>query len=225
MPPENLLRFDAPRLGLADADPRPRPSLSPAPVVPADAGVDTARIERAVREILLAIGEDPDREGLAETPQRVARAWRELAGGLHEDVSTHLGKVFQEHTDDLVMVRGIELYSLCEHHLLPFTGTADVAYLPADGRVVGLSKLARTVDVFARRPQVQERLTAQIADAVAAHLRPRGVLVTVRAEHFCMRMRGVRKREPVMTTIAHRGVLREDAALRAEVLALLARRE
>ncbi len=185
--------------------------------------VDLPRVARAVREILLAIGEDPDREGLEETPARVARAYRELVRGSREDAGSHLRKVFAEGGDEIVVVRGIELYSLCEHHMLPFTGVAHVAYLPADGRVVGLSKIARTVDTFARRLQVQERLTRQIADAMVEHLSPRGVSVVVECEHACMRMRGVAKHGASMTTVAHRGAFGGDAALRSEVMALLDR--
>ncbi len=185
--------------------------------------IDAERIERAVREILIAIGEDPDREGLADTPRRVARAYKEICSGLHDDVRRHLGRVFHEDTEDLVVVRDVEVASLCEHHLLPFTGTAQIAYLPSGGRVVGLSKLARTVETLARRPQVQERLTAQIADALMAHLEPRGVAVIVDAEHFCMKLRGVRQSRPTTTTVALRGELDTDPGRRAEVLALLRR--
>ena len=185
--------------------------------------VDLPRVARAVREILLAIGEDPDREGLEETPGRVARAYRELMRGTQEDVGSHLRTVFAEGGDEIVVVRGIELYSLCEHHMLPFSGVAHVAYLPADGRVVGLSKIARTVDTFARRLQVQERLTRQVADAMVEHLSPRGVSVVVECEHACMRMRGVAKHGASMTTVAHRGAFADDKALRSEVMALLDR--
>lgn len=184
---------------------------------------DLPRIERAVREMLMAIGEDPDRDGLVETPRRVARAYAELLGGLQEDPAQHLGRVFEHRTenDDLVLVRDIEFSSMCEHHLLPFTGTAQVAYLPAKGRVVGLSKIARTVDVFARRPQLQERLTADIADAISKHLEARAVAVVVRAEHLCLRMRGAAKRGADMVTTAFRGEFARNQALRAEVLGLL----
>jgi GTP cyclohydrolase I len=184
---------------------------------------DLPRMERAVREILLALGEDPDRDGLLETPRRVARAYAELLGGLREDPAQHLGRVFEHSTenDDMVLVRDIEFSSLCEHHLLPFNGTAQVAYLPAKGRVVGLSKIARTVDVFARRPQLQERLTAEIADAISQHLQARAVAVIVRAEHLCLRMRGATKRGADMVTSAFRGEFERNRALRAEALALL----
>ena len=183
--------------------------------------IDQARIRGAVRELLTAIGEDPDREGLVDTPARVARAWAELFGGLREDASIHLSRTFEQDSEDVVSLRGIEFSSFCEHHLLPVFGRAHVAYLPSQRRVVGLSKLARTVEVFARRPQLQERMTAQIADALMEHLEPQGALVVVEAEHMCMKMRGVRKSEPVMTTVAHRGLFSSDRALRSEVMSLL----
>jgi GTP cyclohydrolase IA len=184
---------------------------------------DLSRIERGVREILVGLGEDPDREGLEDTPSRVARAYGELVAGMGEEAGEHLSRVFaQEHVgDDMVMLRGIQFVSLCEHHLLPFTGVAHVAYLPSHGRVTGLSKLARTVDVFARRLQMQERLTAQVADALVEHLDPRGVAVVVEAEHSCLRMRGARKEEARMLTTAFRGAVEHDRALRAEVLGLM----
>lgn len=187
--------------------------------------VDLRRIERAVREILLAVGEDPDREGLTETPRRVARAYREMLAGLREDAGVHLSRQFnQEQTgDDAVMLRNIPFSSMCEHHLLPFTGFAHVAYLPAHGRVTGLSKLARTVDVFGRRPQMQERLTGQIADALVEHLDPRGVAVVVDGEHSCLKLRGACKSDSEMTTTAFRGLLQTDRALRSEVLSLMLR--
>jgi GTP cyclohydrolase IA len=187
------------------------------------AQVDLARIERGVREILLGLGEDADREGLQETPARVARAYRELLAGARERAGTHLERVFsQEHAgDDLVMLRGIQFTSVCEHHLLPFTGVAHVAYLPSHGRVTGLSKLARTVDVFARRLQMQERLTAEVADALVEHLDPRGVAVVLEAEHSCLRLRGARKEDARMLTTAFRGAIEHDRALRAEVLSLM----
>jgi GTP cyclohydrolase I len=186
-------------------------------------GFDLPRLERAVREMLFALGEDPDRDGLRDTPRRVARAYRELLSGLHDDPGRHLGRVFEHRTDsdDLVLVRDIEFSSVCEHHLLPFNGTAQVAYLPAKGRVVGLSKIARTVDVFARRPQLQERLTADIADAIASHLEARAVAVVIRAEHLCLRMRGAAKRAADMVTTAFRGEFERNQALRAEALGLL----
>ncbi len=182
---------------------------------------DAPRLENAVREMLLAIGEDPDREGLLDTPARVARSWAELFGGLHESAAEHLARTFTQESADLVTLRGIEFESFCEHHLLPVFGRAHIAYLPSEHRVVGLSKLARTVEVFARRPQLQERLTAQVADALMEHLRPQGALVVVEAEHMCMKMRGVRKKEPVMATTASRGIFATDAALRRETLLVL----
>ena len=191
--------------------------------VPAPFPVDQDRIARAVREILLAVGEDPDREGLLETPARVARAYAETLAGLREDAGTHLARTFEHEAtgDDVVILRNVEFASLCEHHLAPFLGRAHVAYLPAGGRVTGLSKLARTVDVFARRPQLQERLTSQIADALVQHLQPRGVAVLVEGEHFCMRVRGARKADATMVTTAMRGVYAGDRELRRETLALL----
>lgn len=194
-----------------------RPARRGSPARP----IDHERIEQAIREILLAVGEDPDRPGLLETPARVARAYRELFSGLRTDPAEHLGRVFQESCDELVLLRDISFFSVCEHHLLPFTGRAHVAYLPDGRQVVGLSKLARTFEAFARRPQVQERLTAQVADALVEHLRPRGVLVVVEAEHMCMKMRGVRNPAGTMVTTAARGVYRDDPGARAEVLALM----
>ncbi|MBR9988626.1 MAG: GTP cyclohydrolase I FolE [Gemmatimonadetes bacterium] len=185
--------------------------------------VDPARVEAGVREMLLGLGEDPDREGLLETPARVARAFAELTFGASELAEDHLSRVFaQDHAgDDVVMLKGIRFVSLCEHHLLPFTGVAHVAYLPSHGRVAGLSKLARTVDVFARRLQMQERLTAEIANAMQEHLDPRGVAVVVEAEHSCLRLRGARKEDAHMVTTAFRGALEGDRGLRAEVLSLM----
>jgi GTP cyclohydrolase I len=183
--------------------------------------VDLAAIEQAVRDILVALGEDPDRDGLRDTPRRVARSYTELFRGLHESPAGHLDRVFQHEHDDVVILRDIEFFSLCEHHLLPFTGKAHVAYLPGNGQIVGLSKLARTVEVFARRPQVQERLTNQIADAIDEYLQPQAVAVLIEAEHFCMKMRGVNKSSSVMVTSALRGVFRDDFAQGAEVLNLI----
>lgn len=185
---------------------------------PADQPIDLQRIEHAVREILIAIGEDPDRDGLLETPTRVARAYRDLFAGLRQDPAEYLARTFEQPTRDLVLVRDIQFASVCEHHLLPFVGRAHVAYLPAGDRVVGLSKLARTVEVFAKRPQVQERLTAQVADAITEHLEPRGVLVMVEAEHTCMSMRGVAKPGSLTLTTAARGIYEQDPAARSEVL-------
>jgi GTP cyclohydrolase I len=185
-----------------------------------DAKVDIPRIERAVREILLAVGEDPDREGLLKTPNRVARAYGELMAGLQEDPKRHLKTVFNERYDEVVLLRDIEFHSLCEHHLLPFTGRAHVAYLP-DGKVVGLSKLARLVEGFARRPQVQERLTTQIADALMEELSPIGAVCVVQAVHTCMTIRGAKKHGSSMVTSALRGIFKENPASRAEILALI----
>ncbi len=182
--------------------------------------VDQPRIERAVREILLAVGEDPDREGLQKTPSRVARSYAELMGGLRTDPRQHLKTVFHETYDEVVLLRDIEFNSLCEHHLLPFTGRAHVAYLPA-GRVVGLSKLARLVEGFARRPQVQERLTTQIADALMEELRPVGVACVIEAVHTCMTIRGVKKHGSTMVTSALRGIFKDNAPSRSEVLSLI----
>lgn len=183
--------------------------------------VDVERIERAVREILLAIGEDPARDGLLDTPKRVARAYRELFAGLRQDPAAHLERVFEQETDGVVLVRDIEFFSMCEHHLLPFFGKAHVAYRPNGDRVVGLSKLARTVDTFARRPQVQERLTAQVADAMMEHLQPAGVVVMVEAEHLCMSMRGISKPGSATATTVSRGIYATDAEARREILSLI----
>lgn len=189
--------------------------------MPVPPPVDIERAERAVREILLAIGEDPDREGLRETPARVARSYVELFAGLRMDPAELLGTTFDIDHDEMVLVRDIELYSTCEHHLVPFHGVAYVGYIPAkNGRVTGLSKIARLVDVYARRPQVQERLTAQIADALVEHLEPRGVIVVLDCEHLCMSMRGVRKPGARTTTSAVRGQLRSPAT-RAEAMSLI----
>src|SRR5213083_3105995 len=181
--------------------------------------VDLRRIEKAVREILLAVGEDPDREGLLKTPNRVARAYSELMAGLQDDPRRHLKTVFRERYDEVVLLRDIEFHSLCEHHLLPFTGRAHVAYLP-DGKVVGLSKLARLVEGFARRPQVQERLTTQIADALVDILTPH-VFVVIEAEHLCMSMRGVKKPGSLTVTSAVRGMFKENPATRAEAMSFI----
>jgi GTP cyclohydrolase I len=190
------------------------------PIPPAP--VDHARIEAAVREILLAVGEDPDRDGLRQTPARVARMYAEVLAGLHEPAGRHLEVTFAADHDEMVMVRDIALHSLCEHHLVPFHGQAHVAYIPGrDGRITGLSKLARLVDACAKRPQVQERLTAQIADGLEVSLAPRGVLVVVEAEHLCMSMRGVRKAGATTVTSAVRGLFRSSAATRAEAMAFI----
>jgi GTP cyclohydrolase I len=205
-------------------DPSP---LQPVPDAAADtevgrAPVDTERVERAVREILLAIGEDPDRDGLVRTPERVARMYEEIFAGLHEDPSHHLTVTFEADHDEMVMVRDIPVHSSCEHHLVPFAGRAHVAYIPgADGRITGLSKIARLVDGFAKRPQVQERLTTQIADALVDVLDPIGVLVMIEAEHFCMSMRGVKKPGSLTITSAVRGLFKSNAATRAEAMSLI----
>ncbi|MFM7260901.1 MAG: GTP cyclohydrolase I FolE [bacterium] len=183
--------------------------------------VDQPRIARAVREILIAIGEDPDREGIIDTPKRVAKAYAELFRGLREDVSTHLARTFEQASDELITVTNINFFSTCEHHLLPFHGQAHVAYVPGNGRVVGLSKLARTVEVFARRPQLQERLTDQIADALVEHLDAAGAVVMIEGEHMCMRMRGVRSHDARMTTFARRGIFRTDERRGAETVQLV----
>jgi GTP cyclohydrolase IA len=183
-------------------------------------GVDLPRLERAVREILIAVGEDPDREGLVQTPNRVARAYAEMLGGLKSDPRQYLRTVFTERYDEVVLLRDIEFHSMCEHHLLPFTGRAHVAYLP-DGKVVGLSKLARLVDGFAHRPQVQERLTTQIADAMMEELNPMGAACVIEATHTCMTIRGAHKPGSVMVTSALRGIFRKNPSSRNEIIALL----
>lgn len=184
--------------------------------------MDMDKLRRAVRDILEAVGEDPEREGLRETPDRVARMYGEIFSGLSADPMEHL-KVFNEEGkhDELVFVKDIPLYSVCEHHLLPFIGRAHIAYIPRDGRIIGLSKFARIVDCFARRPQVQERLTGQIADFLYDELKPQGVAVFIQAEHLCMTMRGARAAGTVTETSALRGCMRSDARTRAEVTALL----
>lgn len=183
--------------------------------------MDTARIEKAVREILEAVGEDPEREGLRDTPARVARFYAEVLGGIEADPGDDVDAFFgDEHYQEIVMVKDIPFYSLCEHHLVPFHGRAHVAYLPR-GRVTGLSKLARLVDGFARRPQMQERLTAQVADTLRDRLDPLGVLVVIEAEHLCMSMRGIKKPGATTVTSAVRGTMASDAATRAEAMSLL----
>jgi GTP cyclohydrolase I len=181
--------------------------------------VDTERIERAVVEILAAIGEDPNRDGLVRTPHRVAKMYAELFAGLNEEPADHLEATFEANHDEMVMVRDIPFASLCEHHMVPFIGRAHVAYIPGDdGRITGLSKLARLVDGFAKRLQVQERMTTEIADAVESVLEPRGVLVVVEAEHLCMSMRGVKKSGTSTVTSAVRGLFRNDSATRFEAM-------
>ncbi len=189
-----------------------------------DAGrtFDAARAEAAVRELLYAVGEDPEREGLRNTPGRVARAYAETFGGLFVDPDEVLETTFDEHHNELVLVKDIPLYSTCEHHLLPWHGSAAVGYIPGvEGRITGLSKLARVVDLYARRPQVQERLTSQVADAVMKKLEPHGVIVVIQAEHLCMAMRGVRKPGSLTMTSAVRGTFQSDQRTRAEALSLI----
>lgn len=185
-------------------------------------GVNRERVEAAVRELLIGIGEDPDRPGLVGTPDRVARACEELFGGIADDPARHLRKQFHEPgNEELVVVRDIPFHSMCEHHLLPFIGRAHVAYIPRDGRITGLSKIARCVAGYAARPQLQERLTAQVADAMVDELDPLGVLVVIEAEHTCMIMRGIRAAGAMTVTSAVRGSLRSDARSREEALSLL----
>jgi GTP cyclohydrolase I len=191
-------------------------------VVLAPTGVDMPRIATAVREILAAIGEDPDRDGLRETPARVARMYAEVFAGLHEDPGRHLTVTFEAGHDEMVMVKDIPMASMCEHHLVPWIGKAHVAYIPnSDGRITGLSKLARVVDGFGKRPQVQERLTTEVADCIEKNLEPRGVLVVIEAEHLCMSMRGVRKPGTTTVTSAVRGLFRDDPRTRAEAMAFM----
>lgn len=193
----------------------PRPSVVPAPLF------DLERAAAAVRELLIAVGEDPDRDGLADTPERVARMYHEVFAGLRRRPEDVLTTTFDLGHDEMVLVKDIEVYSMCEHHLVPFHGVAHVGYIPSeDGRITGLSKLARLVDVFARRPQVQERLTAQVADSLIEILQPQGVIVVIECEHLCMSMRGVRKPGARTVTSAVRGQLR-DAATRAEAMSLI----
>lgn len=185
-------------------------------------GPDLPRIERAVREILLAIGEDPDRNGLADTPARVARMYAEQFVGLRQRPEDVLTTVFDSEHDEIVLVRDIEMFSMCEHHLVPFFGKAHIGYIPNEkGEITGLSKLARVVDVYARRPQVQERMTCEIANALQGILEPRGVIVVIEAEHLCMSMRGVRKPGAKTMTSAVRGIFRDDTRTRAEAMSLM----
>ena len=186
--------------------------------------VDRPKIERAVRDILEAIGEDPERDGLKDTPARVARMYEEIFSGLREDPSEYLQVLFEADHDEMIMVRDIAMYSACEHHMLPWVGKAHVAYIPGDdGRVTGLSKLARLVDGYAKRPQVQERLTSQIADALDKSLQPKGVMVVVEAEHLCMTMRGIRKPGATTVTSAVRGQFRTSVATREEAMRFIQR--
>ncbi len=206
------MAIDSPPAGPADA---------PGLLGPLPARFDHARVAAAVRELLLAIGEDPERDGLRETPVRVARAYEEMFRGLRMEAEDVLTTMFEPGHGELVLVKDIEVQSMCEHHLVPFHGVAHVGYIPGeDGRITGLSKLARLVDVYAKRPQVQERLTTQVAEALVRILQPRGVLVVLECEHLCMTLRGVRKPGAKTVTSAVRGQLR-DAATRAEAMALL----
>jgi len=186
---------------------------------------DQPRVENAIRELLYGLGEDPERDGLRDTPARVARAYREMFAGLYTDPDSVLNTMFDEDHNELVIVKEIPLYSTCEHHLVSFHGVAHVGYIPGpDGRITGLSKIARLVDLYAKRPQVQERLTSQIADSLVRRLEPSGVIVVVEAEHLCMAMRGVRKPGAITTTSAVRGQFKTDAAARAEALDLILRK-
>jgi GTP cyclohydrolase I len=197
---------------VADADDR---HAGPVPI-------EKERIAAAVREILIAIGEDPDRDGLVRTPERIGDMYAEIFAGLHDDPSRHLAVTFEADHDEMVMIRDIPLASVCEHHLIPFTGRAHVAYIPGDdGRITGLSKIARLVDGFAKRPQVQERLTTQIADALVDVLDPDGVFVVIEAEHLCMSMRGVRKPGALTVTSAVRGLFKANPATRAEAMSFI----
>lgn len=190
------------------------------PARPLSAKVDMPRIERAVREILAAVGEDPDREGLLETPARVARMYAEMFSGLHDDPRVHLRKVFTEKYDEVVLVKDISFNSMCEHHMLPFHGKAHIGYIPG-GKVLGLSKLARVVEVVSKRPQVQERMTETIADLMVEELDPKGVAVVVEASHSCMTIRGVRKPGSMAVTSAMRGIFRSHLSSRAEIMTLI----
>ena len=181
--------------------------------------IDTERIRKAVKEIILAVGEDTEREGLKKTPERVARMYAELLGGMHEDPKKHLS-IFSENYDEIVLLRDVPFYSICEHHLMPFIGSANVAYLPS-GTVLGVSKLARVVDCFARRLQTQERLTYQIADFIMNSLKPQGVAVVLEASHSCMTIRGIKKPGSVMVTSALRGIFKKDPRSRNEILSLM----
>ncbi|MCG1025321.1 GTP cyclohydrolase I FolE [Dehalobacter sp.] len=183
--------------------------------------IDHAKIERAVRDILEAIGEDPEREGLKDTPKRVARFYEEAFAGLHEDPSKNLSVLFSENHEEMVLVRDIPIYSMCEHHLLPFVGQAHIAYIPRHGKVTGLSKLARVAEDYARRPQLQERLTSQIANTVNDMLNPRGVIVVIEAEHMCMTVRGIKKPGAQTVTSAVRGMFETSAATRAEAFSII----
>ena len=184
--------------------------------------VDHKKVEQAIRLLLEGIGEDPDREGLAETPDRIARMYEEICGGMNEDAAEHLKKTFTAENNEMVVEKDITFYSMCEHHMLPFYGKVHIAYIP-DGKVVGLSKLARTVEVYAKRPQMQEQLTAQIADALMEHLKPQGAMVMIEAEHMCMTMRGIKKPGSQTVTLARRGVFETDPSLEERFFRMLGR--
>ncbi len=183
--------------------------------------MDRIKIEKAVRQILEAIGEDPKRKDLLETPRRVAQMYEEIFSGINQDPEKELEVILEQKHHEIILLRGIPLYSVCEHHLLPFLGKANIAYIPKNGRVTGLSKLARVVDTLARRPQVQERLTTQIAEIVMSKLKPLGVMVVIEAEHLCMSMRGVKKPGTMTVTSAVRGIFKENEKTRSEALALM----
>jgi GTP cyclohydrolase IA len=206
--------------GSFDGEEDPSSGSSAAAGDSAAAAIDRPRIERAVREILAAVGEDPDRDGLRETPARVARMYAELFSGLHEDPRQHLRKFFVERYDEVVLVRDISFNSMCEHHMLPFMGVAHIGYVP-NGRVLGLSKLARVVEVVARRPQVQERMTETIANLLEEELKAKGVAVVIEATHTCMTIRGVRKPGSLCVTSAMKGLFRSNVSSRAEVMNLI----
>ena len=183
--------------------------------------MDKDKIQKAVRDILEAVGEDPDRDGLKNTPERVARMYEEILAGNTQDPSKDLEVIFEKEHDEIILMKDIPLYSMCEHHMVPFIGKAHIAYLPTDNKITGLSKLARVVDSYARRLQVQERLTTQIADCMMEKLKPRGVMVVIEAEHLCMSMRGVKKPGVLTITSAVRGIFRKDPRTRAETMALI----
>jgi GTP cyclohydrolase I len=219
--PDQRLRRGQNKNGLAPADaPEPPPANGRAASRASPPGVDQVRLAAAVREILLAVGEDPERDGLLETPQRVARMYAELFSGLREDPAKVLQKTFVEKYDEMVLVRDIRFASMCEHHLLPFFGKAHIAYLP-NGRIVGLSKLPRALEILSRRPQVQERMTEELAELLMTELDAKGVGVVLEASHTCMAIRGVHKPDSVATTSAMRGTFRTNPATRSEFMALI----
>lgn len=183
--------------------------------------MDKKKIEKAIRLILSAIGEDPDREGLKDTPARIARMYEEIFSGLSKDPKKELNVFYSKDHDEIILLKDIPFYSICEHHFLPFSGKAHVAYLPKDGRLTGLSKLARVIEVISKRPQMQERLTTEIADAIESSLKPKGVFVIIHAEHLCLTMRGIKKQGSVMVTSAVRGIFKTNPATRQEALSLI----